>query len=280
MTINRRTFLAMPALAAAKPAYAPKIGVQCYVFTQLKQTPEEFFATAARAGYQRVALVPAMMPDNLGELLRKNNLECPIVYSGTTLHEEAAAEKSMAVALKVADAGKRAGASVLVVNPDPKRGRERKTDAEIKLQAGNLNLLGEECKKRGMRLAVHNHDPELKEDAREWRSDMAYTNPKLVGICADVHWFFRGGHDPLVMLREAGTRIIDMHLRNSKNKVWTESLGDGDVDYRAVAAYARKIGYSGYLTVELAYEKGTEPKQSIEQNIRQSRLYTEEVFLR
>ena len=270
----------MPALAAAKPAYAPKIAVQCYVFTQLKQTPDEFFATAGRAGYQRVALVPAMMPDNLGELLKKNNVECPIVYSGSTLHDAAAAEKSMAIALKVADAGKRVGASVLVVNPDPKRGREKKTDAELKLQANNLNKLGEECKKRGMRLAVHNHDPELREEAHEWRSDLAYTNPKLVGICADVHWFLRGGHDPLVMLREAGTRIVDMHLRNSKNKIWTEALGDGDVDYRAVAAFAHQIGYTGYLTVELAYEKGTEPKQTAEQNIRQSRLYTEEVFLR
>jgi inosose dehydratase len=280
MKMNRRTFLAMPALAAAKPAYAPKIGVQCYVFTQLKQTPEEFFATASRSGYKRVALVPAMMPDNLGELLKKNNLECSIVYSGSSLHDAAAAEKSMATVLKVADAGRRVGASVVVVNPDPKRGRERKTDDELKLQARNLNKLGEECKKRGMRLAVHNHDPELREDAREWRSDLALTNPKIVNICADVHWFLRGGHDPMVMLREAGKRTIDMHLRNSRNKIWTEALGDGDVDYRAVARFAHEIGYSGYLTVELAYEKGTEPKQTAEQNIRQSRIYTEEVFLR
>ena len=279
MKMNRRTFLALPALAAAKPAYAPKIGVQCYVFTQLKQTPEEFFAAASRAGYQRVALVAGMMPDNLGELLKKNNLECASVYSGSSLHEEAAAGQSMAAVLKVADAGKRVGASVLVVNPDPKRGRERKTDDELKLQASNLNKLGEECKKRGMRLAVHNHDPELREEAHEWRSDLAYTNPKLVSICADVHWFLRGGHDPLTMLREAGTRIIDMHLRNSKNKMWTEALGDGDVDYRAVAAFAREIGYTGNLTVELAYEKGTAPKQSAEENIRQSRIYTEKVFL-
>ncbi len=280
MKINRRTFLALPALAAAKPAYAPKICVQCYVFTQLKQTPEEFFATASRAGYQRVSLMAAMMPDNLGELLKKNNLECPVVYSGSSLHDASAAEKSMAAALKVADAGKRVGASVLVVNPDPKRGRERKTDDELKLQASNLNMLGEECKKRKMRLAVHNHDPELRENAREWRSGLALTNPKLVGICADVHWFFRGGHDPLVMLREAGTRIVDMHLRNSKGKIWNEAVGDGDVDYRAVAKFAHEIGYTGYLSVELAYEKGTEPKKTIEENIRQSRLYTEEVFLR
>jgi len=280
MTLTRRLFLATPALAAAKSAYAPKVGVQCYVFTQLKQTPEDFFSTAARCGYTRVELVPGMMPDNLSDLLKKYKLECPLVYSGTSLHEDAAAEKSMATALKVAEAGKRAGASVLVVNPDPKKGRERKTDDELKVQARNLNKLGEECKKRGMRLAVHNHDPELREEAREWRSDLRNTNPKLVGICADVHWFLRGGHDPVTMLKEAGSRIVDMHLRNSKNKIWTEALGDGDVDYRAVAAFARKIGYNGYLTVELAYEKATEPKQTAEENIRQSRLYTEEVFLR
>ena len=81
------------------------------------------------------------------------------------------------------------------------------------------------------------------------------------------------------MMCEAGSRIIDMNLRNSKNRIWSESLSDGDVNYRAVAAVARKAGYHGYLTVELAYEKGTDPSRTAEDNIRQSRLYTEEVFL-
>ena len=57
-----------------------------------------------------------------------------------------------------------------------------------------------------------------------------------------------------------------------------EDLADGDVDYREIADYLKQIGYSGYLVVELAYEKGTKIKRSLEEDLRLSRLYAEKVF--
>jgi sugar phosphate isomerase/epimerase len=127
-------------------------------------------------------------------------------------------------------------------------------------------------------MVVHQHAPELREEAREWRSELRNTNPDLVSFCVDVDWLKRGGQDPMALLKEAGKRIASLHLRSARNGVWMEELGDGDIDYRQVAAYMKEIGYQGYLVVELAYEKQTNPTRNLEENMRRSRLYAEKVF--
>ena len=63
-----------------------------------------------------------------------------------------------------------------------------------------------------------------------------------------------------------------------RNGVWMEDFGDGDVDYRQVVASLKEIGYQGYVVVERAYEKGTNPTRPLEENLRRSRLYAEKVF--
>ena len=125
---------------------------------------------------------------------------------------------------------------------------------------------------------VHHHTPELVENAREWRHQLANTDPKLVGCCVDVHWAYRGGQEPMAFLREVGGRLDSLHLRNSKGGVWMEDFNDGDVDYHKVAEYLKETGYNGYLVVELAYEKGTTITRSLEEDLKASRLYTEKVF--
>ena len=79
-------------------------------------------------------------------------------------------------------------------------------------------------------------------------------------------------------LRETGPRLVELHVRNSKQGVWMEDFGPGDVDYEKVAAYLRGIRFHGYLVVELAYEKGTQTTRSLDEDLRVSREYTEKVF--
>jgi sugar phosphate isomerase/epimerase len=57
-----------------------------------------------------------------------------------------------------------------------------------------------------------------------------------------------------------------------------EEFGPGDIDYSKITDYLKEIGYSGYLVVELAYEKGTTTTRSLEDDLRLSRLYAEKVF--
>ncbi|MCA9444312.1 MAG: sugar phosphate isomerase/epimerase, partial [Candidatus Omnitrophica bacterium] len=68
------------------------------------------------------------------------------------------------------------------------------------------------------------------------------------------------------------------HLRNSTDGTWSESFGEGDIDYRKIAKILDDIDYQGYLTVELAHEKGTEKTQSLLKDLQDSRDYVKEVF--
>src|SRR5262249_19623071 len=69
--------------------------------------------------------------------------------------------------------------------------------------------------------------------------------PDNVKLCLDAHWVYRGAGDSQVALFDVVklyiSRIVELHLRQSKNGVWTEAFGDGDIDYaRLVKALVAK----------------------------------------
>lgn len=291
MHYTRRDVLCGAAALAASPlGYQPKIALAFYIWTEhlsarnvsLAAGMREMMAATRRAGYRRVEVFGNFFAPGVREAtlaaLKEFELELPIVYKTSLLHESAGAGKAIAEALEVADAVKPLGTAIMIVNPNPKPKQERKSDAELGTQARYVNRLGEELKKRGIDLLLHHHSPEMAEDAREWRHLYRNTDPATVSFCIDVDWVERGGQVPLTILRECGHRLRSLHLRNSRNGVWTETFGDGDIDYRPIADYLRQIRFSGYLSIELAYEKGTNPVRSLEEDLRLSRLYTERIF--
>lgn len=291
---TRRDFIAGLAAVAslqAKSGYAPKLTLQPYVWTQqfnkekipLSAGLDQLFPAAKRAGYKRMELLNSFLTKELKEhtaaLVRQYNFEIPVVYHGGTFHDADAVEQNVSEILATADAAMALGTTWINTNCNPKKGKERKTDAELAFEANSLNRLGKQLKDRGMRLMLHQHDPDMAEGAREWRSNLQHTDPKLMWFCVDVHWVFRGKQEPMELLKEAGQRIANLHVRNSVNGIWSESLGDGDVDYRAVAKFLKSINYQGLIGVELAYEKNTNPTRPLEEDIRISREYAEKVFL-
>jgi len=210
-------------------------------------------------------------------MLKKAKLEAVSVYNGGPMHDEAAALKTIGSTLAVAEVAKAAGARTVVVNADPKR--ERKTDEELAVQAKALDRLGQRLTARGMPLFVHQHAPEMRDDAREWRYILHHTDPKLVKFCLDVDWVKRGGQDPMTLLKEAGPRLGSLHVRSARQGVWMEDFGDGDLDYRDVAAYLKEIGFQGDIFVELAYEKQTAVTRPLEDDLKRSLEYAEKIFL-
>jgi len=270
--------------------YAPKLSVEIYIWIQhlesekktLAEGIEEVLASFHGAGYHRVELNQDFFQPALRErtftLLAKNHLAPETVYAGTTLHESAAAEKSVGAVVELARLLKPHGTRVIVTNPSPKPGQALKSEEELDTQAKYVDRLAEEISGLGMKLALHHHTPELLEHAREWRHLMQHTDPKRVYCCVDVHWAYRGGQEVMSFLSETGDRLVELHLRNSRQGIWMEDFGPGDIDYQKVADYLREISFNGYLVVELAYEKGTQITRSLDEDLRLSRLYTEKVF--
>jgi inosose dehydratase len=286
--LGRRLLLGGNEASAA--GYAPKLSVEVYIWIQhlasekktLAEGVDEVLASFHGAGYRRVELFQDFFKPELRErtlaLLAKYNLVPETIYAGTTMHEAPAAEKSVKEVVELGRFLKPHGTRLIVTNPSPKPGQARKTDEELGTQAKYVDQLGAELHQQGIKLALHHHTPELVDNAREWRYLLQHTNPSRVYCCVDVHWAYRGGQEVMPFLRETGHRLVELHLRNSKQGVWMEDFGPGDIDYQQVADYLRGISFKGYLIVELAYEKDTQITRSLDEDLRLSRLYTDKIF--
>jgi hypothetical protein len=72
--------------------------------------------------------------------------------------------------------------------------------------------------------------------------------------------------------------VVTWHLRQSRDKVWWEDLDTGDIDYAAVAQYAKAHRLPRRFTVELALEGGTKITRSAVENHRRSGAFVRRVF--
>ena len=249
---------------------------------QLADVLDEIFPMARNAGFHNVELNQTFFTPELRSrverLLRANGLAMPSVYVGGAMHEEGVAEQTTRLALEVAAICQPFGCRAVINNPDPKPGQARKSEAELVVQVKMLNKLGRQLQDRGFEFWTHAHSPEMAENAREWRYNLQHTDPRYVSVCLDLDWVHQGGQDPPGLLREAGSRLASLHLRNSTHKLWLELLGNGDIDYRQVAAYLSEAGLQPLLVVELAYKKETAVTRPLEEDLRLSRMYAERVF--
>jgi inosose dehydratase len=269
---------------------SPRLSVEAYIFQQyasrqhkrLGDVLEETLSMARKAGFRNIELnqeffTPELREQTLG-LLRSNGLSMPSVYVGGAMHEAALADKTIQRAFEIGAICKPFGCKAVVNNPDPKPGGAEKTDSELKVETESLNRMGRALRGKGFQLRVHHHTPEMVDNAREWRYILHHTDPKSVSLCMDLDWVHQGGQDPLALLREAGARVAEIHVRNSKDKLWLEAVEDGDVDYRKIAAYLKQSGLKPLVVVELAYRPNTVVTRSLEEDLQFSRIYTEKVF--
>lgn len=241
------------------------------------------FVKTGLTGYE-----PALnSPDDvrkLAPLLKKYALEMRSVYVGSVLHKADESQKSIETMLAIAEAAKPLGTRIIVSNPSPVKwgSADNKNDDELTLQAQNLDKLGAALKKQGMTLAYHNHDPELREAAREFHHMMLGTNPSHVALCLDTHWCYRGSGNSQIALFDIiklyGKRVVELHLRQSKNGVWSEVFTDGDIDYRKVASELKAQGIHPHLVLEQSVEKGTPNTMNGVEAHRQGLAYTKKIF--
>lgn len=294
MAFAHLTILVAACVSAAPPVAergSPPTGIvgQLYVWTQhynrqhqrMDEHLDEVFAATKRAGYDAVqgflaAYDSPPAASAYAAKLKQHELTMPIAYAGGPMHTPELGQKTIATLVRQAKNGVPHGLKVVVHNPSP-LGRE-KTGVELAAQAKNLDELGSQLRARGLYLAIHSHAPEMQTGAREWYHILHHTRPENVSICLDLHWVLRGGQDPYKLLADAGPRVLDLHLRNSRGGVWTEDLAEGDLDYPRVAEVLKQISYRGSYTVELAYEAQTEKTRSIEENLRNSYRYTRSVL--
>ena len=234
-------------------------------------------------GYEPGANNPGEL-DRLGLLLKKHSLEMRSLYVNSVLHETEKAEQSIETVLSIASKAKTLGTKIIVTNPSPIAwgGSQNKDDAQLKTQSAAMNKLGRQLKAMGLTLAYHNHDIELRNAAREFHHMMVGTDPTYVTLCLDSHWVYRGAGNSQVALFDVvelyGPRITELHLRQSNDGIWAETMCDGDIDYRALAKHLLQIGVRPHMVLEQAVEKGTPKTMTSLEAFRKSSQYTRAVF--
>jgi len=283
-SMTRRTFLRGAALAGATAMAAPVVAraarskllhlaTNAYSWHVFYQREGRDFGAALELGLKDVTAsgLNGFEPGAAGTedvrqllpLLRKHGLEMRSIYVNSSLHEPAEADRSIEQVLAVARAVKPFGTRIVVTNPNPLRwgGPENKSDDHLRTQAEALNRLGRELASLKLTLAYHYHDIELRLAAREFHHMMAGTDPRYVTLCLDTHWLYRGAGNSQVALFDVvelyGQRVSELHLRQSQNGVWSETLGPGDIDYEALAKALARKKVKPHLVLEVAVEAGT-----------------------
>lgn len=241
------------------------------------------FRSTGLRGYEPAVGAQAEI-EALGPHLKAHDLWTRSLYVNSTLHEADQAEASIAEALEVARAARPLGVEIVVTNPSPIRwgGPENKTDAQLRVQAEALDRLGAELRALGMTLAYHNHDIEMRESAREFHHMLVATDPENVRLCLDAHWVYRGSGNSQVALFDIvslyADRIVELHLRQSHDGVWSEVFEPGDVDYPRLAAALYARGLRPHLVLEQAVEEGTPRTMPPTDALTRSLAYVEQVF--
>jgi sugar phosphate isomerase/epimerase len=128
--------------------------------------------------------------------------------------------------------------------------KEGKLDQEIvKTKIDDLARLGKRCKRAGLQLVYHNHQPEFTAGGLETDALLKGTDPELVSLLFDIGHAFRAGADVVAFFAKHHARIDAMHLRDIRDKKQVP-LGQGELNFAGLAAAATKTAWPGWLTVE------------------------------
>ena len=133
--------------------------------------------------------------------------------------------------------------------------RHVKTEEELDAQAEILRRIIRRAEADGITVNLHNHTYEVENEEHDLRGTLARIPEARLG--PDIDWLVGAGVDPVEFLNRHGEQVVFAHLRDrGSDGVWTEAMGEGNIDYAAVAGAFRAMNFSGDLAIELAHPTG------------------------
>ena len=105
-----------------------------------------------------------------------------------------------------------------------------------------------------IKVAVHNHGPEDKSfPAPQDAYKLLKGRDERFGLCMDIGHAIRAGADPVKTVDECADRLLDVHVKDLKDKAVKESqteVGKGAFDIPALFRALEKIGFAGHVALE------------------------------
>lgn len=270
------------AVAVAKVTVGAHPWVYAAKLPQYDITPvlPQIFADMRYAGMDGIelmhtALRPAEAVERIGELSRKHGL--PVLGSSfggamwdRTQHSQILEDAEMVISRLSKLGGRTLGTSVGAA-------RQRKTTDQLDAQAELLRTIIALGKTYGVVLNLHNHTYEVVDNLHDLKGTLARIPDVKLG--PDLNWLVRGGVDPAAFLRQYGKQVVFLHLRDQNaDGRWSEALGEGAMDYPAIAQTLKEIGFIGDAVIELAHERNFQPTRPLRESLKMSREFVRKVL--
>lgn len=246
---------------AQTPRYPPALGVQLYtVRGQLGPKAEATLKTIAEIGYTEVETTADALA-TVSPLLKTLGLTAPSGHfdynaiAGATPTD--AFTKSVAQAAELGM--KYYVIAYLLAN-------QRKTLDDYKLIADRMNEAARRVSEAKLQFCYHHHSfefaPHQGEGGRSetgWDVFMSRLDKTLVAFEVDVFWLATAGLDPAKAIRDLGSRVKLLHLKDRAKdapKTFNEGevpppafkeVGSGTLDFVAILKAAREIGVDRFF---------------------------------
>jgi sugar phosphate isomerase/epimerase len=129
---------------------------------------------------------------------------------------------------------------------------ERRSSAEgWRELARSLDQIGRRCRSQGLQLCYHNHDFEFQRFDNQTGLDILFgaSDPELVKSELDVYWAAFAGADPVALIRQLGSRVPLIHLKDmaaDPSRTFAE-VGHGVLDFAAIFAAGDEAGVEWYI---------------------------------
>ncbi len=267
-----------------------KINVNAHLWVYASKFPpnwdstpvlETVFSDLSYAGIEGLELMEInLRPDNavanINNLIKKYNLPVSgTSYGDVEMWDAAQHQKIFADVSHIIKQLNKVGGKTLGISVG-EAGR-LKTEKELDAQANLLKKILSVCKEFNVEANLHNHTYEVENNLHDLKGTMARLPEIKLG--PDLNWLIRAGVNPVEFIDRYGDKIVYLHIRDQyKNGEWTEYVGQGDTDFKAIADALQKINFKGNAAIELAFSQNFEPKNPLKEDWKISRDYVRTTF--
>jgi sugar phosphate isomerase/epimerase len=157
---------------------------------------------------------------------------------------------------RVVNGGAALGAERLILSggstPDP---------AALTRKAKALTRAAKYSHEHGLKFGYHNHDKEFRENGSQINALLAQTDPALFHLILDAGHAQEGGANVAEFFAKQAARIDGIHLRDAKQGKEVP-LGQGDYDWRPLAAAIAQAKWDGWILAEEERLSGEKPGEA------------------
>ena len=211
---------------------------------------------------------PCLTRRRLARSSQAHDLELAALHTGGNFYADDIAREQTLPNLEIIAAFAQAiDCQNILISPAAKK-EAAKTSQELETQN---RFLQEACSlfgANGAHCFHHTHGPELEDDFREMRHILEL-DPAHISLAYDIANAARviGPAGAVDFINSFRSRIGYVHYKDCRDDgVLVEAIGDGAIDWRAVAHVLTSTDYGGWLVVEIEPGRGMEAHRSVKED--------------